>query len=151
MSKKGKSLYYQLRELYPNGHPDFIPMCLKEIELHSKKNADYAHDGDPLGNFYRVSDALTQWGIKCPPSIVAFIYMMKQVDAVGQMLGREYEGQVEGVDDKLQDISVYAKLVRILHREETIEERSWDITTDNTDEDTRTYGMPPFSSGLPPK
>lgn len=104
-----------LEGLFPNGHPSFIPMCLEEMELHSQKNADYARGGDPLGNFQRVSDALRSYGIDLSPAQVAFVYMMKQVDAVGRMLGQGYEGQVEGIESKLQDIGVYSKLVNILH------------------------------------
>jgi len=105
----------QLRKLYPNGHPDFIPMCLAEMELYSKKNADYAQGGNPLGNFNRVSKMLKRWGIDCPPYQVALIYMMKQVDSVVRMIGKGYEGEGEGLEDKLEDISVYSKLIRILY------------------------------------
>lgn len=106
-----------IRAKYPNGHPDFIPLCFEEMALHSEKNADYACGGDPLGNFVRVSSMLEDWGLYIPPYMVAFIYMMKQVDAIGNMLGRGYEGQVEGVVGRLQDISVYAKLIAILYEE----------------------------------
>lgn len=57
---------------------------------------------------------LAEWGVDLPPCSVAFVYMLKQVDAVGQMLGRGYEGEVEGVSKRLQDVSVYAKLAQIL-------------------------------------
>jgi len=107
----------QLRKQFPNGHPDFLPLCLDEIDLHSRKNADYAKGGDPLGNFRRVSFALGQWGMDVPPHMVAWIYMMKQVDCVGNMFGQGYEGGVEGVSDRLRDISVYAKLAEILYKE----------------------------------
>lgn len=107
-----------LEGLFPHGHPAFIPMCIEEMELHSQKNADYARNGDPLGNFYRVSDTLRSYSIDLSPAQVAFVYMMKQVDAVGRMLGQEYEGEVEGTKGRLQDISVYAKLVTILRKEE---------------------------------
>jgi len=113
-NKKALSL---LCPQYPNGHSDFIPMCLEEMELHSNKNADYARGGNPLGNFHRVSDMLNSFGIALSPAQVALVYMMKQVDAVGRMLGKGYEGRVEGIDGKLQDISIYAKLIRIIHRE----------------------------------
>lgn len=108
-----------LEGLYPHGHPDFISLCLEEMELHSKKNHDYAHGGDPLGNFYRVSDTLKSYGINLPPSAVAFVYMMKQVDAAGRMLGQGYEGSTEGLDGRLLDVSIYSKLIRILKKYES--------------------------------
>lgn len=106
-----------LAKLYPNGHPDYIPMTLQELKLHSDKNADYAHGGDPLGNFKRVSLMLGLLGLALSPAQVAFVYMMKQLDAAGRMLFSNYEGQVEGLDKRLEDVVVYAKLVRILQRE----------------------------------
>lgn len=107
-----------LAGLFQHGHPSFIPMCLEEMELHSRKNADYARGGDPLGNFYRVSDTLRSYGIDLSPAQVAFVYMMKQIDVAGRMLGQGYEGQAEGILSRLQDIGVYAKLITILRKEE---------------------------------
>lgn len=101
-----------------HGHPDFYKLTKDEEKLHSAKNKDYTQGGDPLGNFKRVSAALENWGIDCPSYVVAFIYMMKQVDAVGNMFGQGYEGDVEGVEDRLRDVSVYAKLATILYKED---------------------------------
>ena len=107
----------ELRLLFPHGHPDFLPKFLAMIKLHSDKNHDYAKGGNPLGNFNRVSDMLKQWGIDLPPYAVAMVYMLKQVDCVGNMIGQNYEGSVEGIDGRLQDISVYATLISILYKE----------------------------------
>ncbi len=109
----------QLKDKFPNGHDDFIPMCLDEIRLHSMKNKDYSggEGENPLGNFYRVSDMLNSFGLKITPAQVGFNYMMKQVDAAGRMLFGNYEGSVEGKADRLRDISIYAKLTQILDRE----------------------------------
>jgi len=107
-----------LREHLQGGHPDFFEMTIDEIMLHNTKNADYAKGGNPLGNFYRVSDLLKSAGAGIPPSQVAFIYMAKQLDAAGRMMFLGYEGKVEGVQDRLRDVSVYAKLIRILYNEE---------------------------------
>lgn len=101
------------------GHPDFIDMTLKELELHSAKNKDYAGSGDPLGNFKRVAKTLGQYPNLdlSKPEVVALVYMMKQLDAALWMLCQGYEGKVENVDTRLTDVHVYAKLARILHRE----------------------------------
>mgnify|MGYP001558514946 CR=1 FL=1 len=111
-------LLTELRSMFPHGHRKFILACLDEMELHSQKNADYAKGGDPLGNFHRVSLMLNSWGLDVSPALVAFIYMLKQVDAVGNMLGQKYEGEVEGINKRLQDISVYAKLIGVLYDEQ---------------------------------
>ena len=100
------------RGAFPNGHPDFIPMCLGEMDLHSRKNADYAGAGEALRNFYSVAKQLDE-----SPAFVALTYMLKQVDAVTAMIVEGREGAVEGLDSRLQDIGVYSKLIRILLKE----------------------------------
>ena len=105
-----------LRAAFRYGHEDFIPMTIAEMDLHSRKNHDYAHGGDPLGNFHRVSDQLKIMGVNIPPHMVAIIYAQKQIDAATQMMTQGYEGSVEGVDERLADVHVYYKLARILYR-----------------------------------
>lgn len=109
-----------LKELFPNGHPEFIPLMVQLMELHSKKNHDYAGGGDPLGNFNRVAMILQLYQGKFPYDSaqgVAMIYMLKQLDAVLWMLSQGTVAQVEGLDSRLADISVYASLVRCMERE----------------------------------
>lgn len=106
-----------MKEKEFHGHPDFLKLTEDELQLHSEKNRDYARGGSPLGNFERVSDMLERWGYNIPPRDVAFIFMMKQLDAVGNMLGQNYEGQTESMNSRLMDISVYAKLMIILGKE----------------------------------
>ena len=104
-----------------HGHQMFFELTLEELELHSSKNRDYAHGGNPLGNFYRVSAIKSLYpGLKWDsPTGVALGYMLKQLDAAFWMLAQGYEGQVENIDSRLTDVHVYAKLARILHREDT--------------------------------
>jgi hypothetical protein len=49
--------------------------------------------------------------------------MFKQLDATLWLLNNNAEGQVEGIDDRLKDIHVYAKLARILYKEEKEREK----------------------------
>lgn len=106
----------KLQACFPHGHPDFIPMTIDEMRLHSEKNYDYAREGDPLGNFYRVADALNSMGMTITPTEVCVVYMMKQLDAAIQMITGGYEGNVENADTRLRDVHVYAKLARILYK-----------------------------------
>lgn len=108
-----------LRKLYPHGHPDFIRMSLDEMELHSKKNYDYAAGGDPLGNFTRVAKIFENYPeLKLSnPVVVGIVYSMKQLDQVLWSLNRGFEGEIEGIDTRLGDNSVYSKLEIILNRE----------------------------------
>lgn len=99
------------------GHPGFYALTEEEVKLHAAKNRDYAQGGDPLGNFNRVAAILALYpGLElAKPETVAVVYMLKQLDAAMWMLAQGYEGRVEGVDSRLRDVHVYAKLVRILH------------------------------------
>jgi len=102
-----------------HGHPLFYKLTEEEIKLHSEKNRDYAQGGDPLGNFKRVS-AIKKLYPGLPwesPIGVALGYMLKQLDAALWMISQGYEGEVENVDTRLRDVHVYAKLARILRRE----------------------------------
>ena len=110
-----------VRQHYPNGHPDFVPTIMKEIALHSKKNHDYASGGNPLGNFNRVAKVLEMYpNLKLSnPAVVALVYMMKQLDAVLWMLSNGHTAQVEGIAERMQDVSVYSKLVPIINKEYT--------------------------------
>lgn len=87
------------------------PRVYKKFEelmaLHSVKNKDYTHGGDPLGNFHRVSAVLKIWGFDIPPWLVALIYALKQQDAFMWMLSQGYEGEVEGVEKRMDDDAVY--------------------------------------------
>ena len=88
------------------------------MDLHSRKNADYAGTGRPLGNFERVSKALEAYGITpSSPAAVALVYMMKQVDAVMYAVGQGRTLDVESVGDRLRDIAVYAVLTKIMLEE----------------------------------
>lgn len=102
------------------GHPRFYDLIREEIELHSRKNYDYAVGGDPLGNFRRVADILSHYpnlDLK-KPAVVAMVYMMKQMDAILWYMNQGHNLSSESVYDKLRDISIYSKLMSILMWEE---------------------------------
>lgn len=109
----------KVRDLFPNGHPDFIQRCIDEAELHNDKNHDYASGGRPLGNFERVAAILALYpGFPYDtPYGAAIVYAMKQLDAVLWGLAKNVEHKVEGFDPRCQDISVYFKLIPIMIKE----------------------------------
>ena len=111
-----------LVEELSGGHPEFIKMTLDELLLHNAKNKDYAQGGNPLGNFDRVGSILALYPGLNPgdPTVVSLIYMFKQLDAALWMLSQGYEGDVENIDTRLRDVHVYAKLARIIHKEDSI-------------------------------
>lgn len=107
------TIFSDLRGEFPHGHPKFLPITLKEMELHSAKNHDYAKGGNPLGNFDRVAAILALYpNLKLSDRrVVALVYALKQLDAVLWGISEAIDHQVEGLRSRLQDISVYAKIV----------------------------------------
>lgn len=104
------------------GHPLFYEYLIEMAKLHSVKNHDYAGSGDPLGNFRRVASMvkpLLNPAIpdSLKPVAIALIYGAKQYDAVLDMLGNNRVPKVEGLDPRMQDVSIYAVLSRILIKE----------------------------------
>jgi hypothetical protein len=109
----------RLRDMFPHGHPDFLPKLIAEAKLHSDKNKDYAGGGDPLGNFVRVAAICALYPGLTPsnPATVALICALKQIDQILWSLSRGYEGAIEGIEGRAQDVSVYFKLADILYTE----------------------------------
>jgi hypothetical protein len=109
-----------LEGYFPHGHRRFIPILLEHAQLHSDKNHDYASGGDPLGNFKRVAAILALYPGLVPshPVVVALTYALKQVDAVLWSLANDITAKVEGRGKRLDDVSVYATLARIIDEEQ---------------------------------
>ena len=109
----------QLRKEFPHGHGAFLTLCVEEAKLHSDKNHDYAHGGDPMGHFQRVADILKMYqGFPYDtPSGVALIYALKQIDAIFWGKAKGIKHKVEGLSSRYRDVSVYAKLAQIQDQE----------------------------------
>ena len=105
-----------LRRRFPHGHEGFIPMTLKEMELHSQKNHDYAHGGKATGNFDRVGAILALYpGLDFSKSQnVAVVYMLKQLDAALWLECQGHTAVVQSQDERWEDVSVYAKIIRLI-------------------------------------
>lgn len=105
-----QELTAQLKNLFPNGDPGFIPMFVDLMQLHSDKNFEYAHGSDALGNFNRVAGILSQYpNLKLSdPAVVCLVYMLKQLDVVLWQMSSVYEGTIEGKVRLLEDVVVYS-------------------------------------------
>jgi len=108
-----ESLPQLLRELFPHGHPMFADLTLKQLALHSEKNAGYAGGGDPLGNFERGA-AIMRLYPSFPhysPDAVAILYALKHFDRIMWDLnvGRRPS------DESLADIAVYMNIIRCMN------------------------------------
>lgn len=104
---------------FTNGDPEFYNITADELEMYNVKNRDYAGGGDdPNGNFNRVSKFFAMYpDLKLSdPRVIALTYMMKQLDQVLWSLHRGYEGVIEGLDPRLADIHIYAKIARVINR-----------------------------------
>lgn len=111
-----------LRDIFPHGHPGFLPTSVKELQLHSDKNHDYSKGGAPLGNFDRVAAILSLYpNLKLGDRrVVALVYALKQLDAVLWGINSGIQHKVEGLNDRLQDISVYSKIVMCMNEDDTL-------------------------------
>ena len=135
-----KDIIEELRKLFPHGHSRFIDLTIAEMDLHSRKNHDYAHGGDPLGNFDRVATILSLYPDLDPsePSTVAIIYLCKQFDAAMWQQSQKHSTVVEGNDERWGDISVYAKIIRLLkHKEKAQIDQKHRQTIRRSHHDTR--------------
>jgi len=103
-----------------HGHPLFYKILEELADLHSKKNADYADQEQPLGNFDRVAELCDKYKLfesKCPSRVkVAIVYMLKQFDCFMHSVGSDKQLKVESLEDRLRDIAVYSILIRILNQ-----------------------------------
>jgi len=109
------------------GHPLFYKLTEQDIEVHNKKNYQYASEKDPLGNFKRVGRLCHK--ILNNPNVpddlkVSMVFMAKQIDAVYDIIGEGKTNTVEAVEDKFRDISVYAKINNIIYQEHYKENNS---------------------------
>lgn len=97
----------------------FEQLCSEELALYKAKRRDFAYGGEPLGNFRRVGAILRLYPGLNPsePVVVSLVQMLKQFDAALWMIANDYEGDIETVDMRLQDVGVYAKIARLLHKE----------------------------------
>lgn len=116
-----KEIAEELRELFPHGHKDYIPMLLENMKLHSEKNYGYAFGGDALGNFNRVS-VIKQlypnmdWST---PVGVAIGYLLKQFDAGTWQLSEGYKDKGGEIPARrYRDVTVYSGIIEIQLKEE---------------------------------
>lgn len=101
------------------GHPTFYKIVEELKQLHSKKNFQYASQGNPLGNFERCGTLAHKLFKEHVPKPLgaAMLLMAKQIDAVYDIVGEGKVGTLEALEDKFQDIAVYSIICMILIEE----------------------------------
>lgn len=93
-------------------------MAVDELAMHARKNHDYARGGDRMGNFRRCASFFSMYpNLKLSdPRVFTISLMMKQLDAVLWAMNQGGEQAVESIDDKLRDIHIYTKIVRVINK-----------------------------------
>jgi hypothetical protein len=122
---KEQELLKDIKEQFKAGDPKFAENCFEIMSLYNRKNGDYAKVGDPHGNFERVSQLKRIWPNMdwSSPVGVCIGYAFKQLDAGMSMLSNNYEGQIENVETRFQDVIVYFMIARLLHTREANKEQ----------------------------
>ncbi len=109
----------ELMSQCPNGDPLYMEITAEEMFLYNAKNGDYAGGGeDPNGNFNRTAKIYENYPNlrMSDPRMVALNLFIKQLDQILWSLNRGFEGKVEGLDARLADLHVYAKIARVINR-----------------------------------
>lgn len=98
----------------------FYEFLRQNMELHNRKNRDYAFGGHPFGNFHRVASIL-----KLYPNFpfatakgVAWIFALKQLDAVFNSWSAGHELLQDSRLERHRDINVYGAIAAIADEEE---------------------------------
>jgi hypothetical protein len=109
-----------LQQWFPSAGKNYLDLTLEEMKMYAEKNFDYAKGGSQHGNFERVATILKQYPNLdlSNPVVVAFVYMMKQMDAALWLLSEKHEAKVQGFDERMADVTVYSKIIRLLAKEE---------------------------------
>jgi len=113
----------QLRKNVPTprgGHPMFYELGEEENELYSAKHYQYATDADPMSNFRVCGDLIRKLlkpGVN-PTIAAALCLMSKQIVGVYEIVGEGKQNTLESLEDKLKDIGIYSRIIRIMVREQ---------------------------------
>lgn len=80
------------------------------LELAKRKNADYAGSDDAFKNF-KLIEALTDGSVSVEQGIL--VRISDKVQRIAHLLERENQVQDEKLSDTVNDLSVYAKILKI--------------------------------------
>ena len=94
------------------GHPRFYELLDIIADLHDRKNANYAKDGDPLSNFRMCEE----FGV--PATMGTMVRISDKYSRITQLMKGKKDEVGESIKDTLQDMAVYCLLEIILIEEE---------------------------------
>lgn len=102
-----------LSQIKTHGHPVFYDLLAKMAALHSRKNHDYAGDGNPLRNFYKCKE------MGFSPFAGTLVRLSDKWSRLESFMKQNVlQVDSESIEDTLLDNAVYSLLAIILYREE---------------------------------
>lgn len=103
------------------GHPKFYKLLEEMADTHSRKNHDYADQGDPLSNFKEVAEIV---GIT--PFQVVQVFLATKMVRIKQLRTKPNLVQGESIKDSLMDNAIYSLLAYLLleETEEPVHDRT---------------------------
>jgi hypothetical protein len=87
--------------------PKFTALLAEMAQLHDKKNADYAKDGDPFSNFREAAEVAR--GFTGKDAVYAALIGVK-LARLRELLSSGKAPNNESVDDTRRDLAMYAAL-----------------------------------------
>lgn len=93
------------------GHPRFYKILDEMADLHSRKNANYAEDQNPLSNLRECA----KFGIKPTDGVIT--RMSDKWSRLQQLWGGKEDKVGESIKDTLMDLAIYSILLMILIEE----------------------------------
>lgn len=93
------------------GHPLFYELLEQAADLHSRKNANYAEEGDPLSNLRGCAR------LNVPPFIGVLVRLQDKWSRIEQLAKGKRDQVGESLEDTLMDNAIYSLLAIVLLRE----------------------------------
>lgn len=95
------------------GSPEFVALLQKCIEVHYKKNHDYANDANPFSNFDR-QGIIVSWFSKPIDQAFTSVIAIK-IARLAELLSNDTEPNNESIDDNFVDLVNYCGLWAAWH------------------------------------
>ena len=99
------------------GHPRFYKLIKELVDLHDRKNQNYAETNEPLSNF-RLSG---QFNI--PPHLGVLVRMSDKWSRLVQLANDKPDLVGESLIDTVKDLAIYSLIFIILYEEHKAKDR----------------------------
>jgi hypothetical protein len=93
-------------------NPKFEALLQEILELHNKKNEDYATGADPFSNFR----GCEKFGVPAWKGVL--VRMSDKWSRICNIVNKGTEAQNEPLDDSFRDLAVYSLIALLLYKEQ---------------------------------